>query len=244
MLLPGLRRNGRIASEMKTARTVLVVEDEADMARLLKYNLSQKGYRVLAAGDGERALALAGAQRPDLILLDLALPGIGGLNVLRELKSKAGTQDIPIIIVSALGSEDDVVLGLDLGADDYVTKPFGMRALLARVAAALRRREVAEEAEETLTCGEVEVNFARHEVTVAGRPAALTPSEFDLFTYLARRPGRVFTRRHLCDHALGAGESIQERSIDAHIRTIRRKLGREGRRIQTVWGIGYKFAED
>jgi len=228
---------------MQAPRTILVVEDEADMARLLRHNLSERGYSVLLAANGERGLALAKSHLPDLILLDLGLPGLSGLNVLQELKENRATAALPVLIVSAHGSEDDIVLGLNLGADDYITKPFGMRELLARIAATLRRGESTEEEDDTLTAGDAVVNFSRHEVIIAGKEVHLTPSEFAIFAQLARRPGRVFTRRQLCDRALRAGESVQERAIDAHIRTLRRKLGKAGKRIVTVWGVGYKFSE-
>jgi len=229
---------------MPENRTILVAEDEADMARVLKHNLCEVGYAVVLAQSGDEALALAQRQPPDLILLDLRLPGMSGLNVLRELKARPPTQAVPVIIVSALGAEDDIVLGLHLGADDYITKPFRMRELLARVAAALRRGQLAEEQEEVLERGEITINLARREVQAGGRVVALTASEFALLAFMARRPGRVFTRRQLCDHALGAGETIQERTIDAHVRSIRRKLGPAGARIVTLWGVGYKFTED
>ncbi|MDP6438492.1 MAG: response regulator transcription factor [Candidatus Brocadiia bacterium] len=222
--------------------TLLVAEDEADMARVLEYNLAQEGYEVLVVKRGDDALAMARERLPDLVLLDLMLPGISGLNVLRELKARAETAKVGVIIVSALGSEDDIVLGLNLGADDYVVKPFRIRELLARVSAACRRGEPTADEEQTLVSGEVTINPSRHEVVANGEKIDLTPSEFAIVAHLARRPGRVFTRWQLCE-ALGVGDSVQERTIDAHVRTIRKKLGRAGKRIMTVWGVGYKFAE-
>ncbi len=221
---------------------MLVAEDEADMARVLEYNLAQEGYEVLVVKRGDDALAMARERLPDLVLLDLMLPGISGLNVLRELKARAETAKVGVIIVSALGSEDDIVLGLNLGADDYVVKPFRIRELLARVSAACRRGEPTADEEQTLVSGEVTINPSRHEVVANGEKIDLTPSEFAIVAHLARRPGRVFTRWQLCE-ALGVGDSVQERTIDAHVRTIRKKLGRAGKRIMTVWGVGYKFAE-
>ena len=228
---------------MTLPRKVLVVEDEADMAHVLNYNLSKADYGVFTARSGDDCLSQARSEKPDLILLDLRLPGVGGLNVLRELKADPETRDIPVIIVSALDSEDDVVLGLNLGAEDYVVKPFRMREVMARVAAALRRTREVEEEDREVACGEVSVNLSRHETLVDGEIVHLTPSEQNILVHLMRRPGRVFTRRQLCDHALRAGDAIQERAIDAHVRTIRRKLGPAGRRIVTVWGVGYKFVE-
>ena len=220
---------------------MLVAEDEADMARVLEYNLAQEGYDVLVAKRGDDALAMARERPPDLVLLDLMLPGISGLNVLRELKARPETAKVGVIIVSALGSEDDIVLGLNLGADDYVVKPFRIRELLARVSAACRRGEPTDD-EQTLVSGEVTIDPSRYEVTADGERIDLTPSEFAIVAHLARCPGRVFTRWQLCE-ALGIGDSVQERTIDAHVRTIRKKLGKAGRRIVTVWGVGYKFAE-
>ena len=222
--------------------TLLVAEDEADMARVLEYNLAQEGYEVLVVKRGDDALAMARERLPDLVLLDLMLPGISGLNVLRELKARRETAKVGVIIVSALGSEDDIVLGLNLGADDYVVKPFRIRELLARVSAACRRGEPTADEEQTLVSGEVTINPSRHEVVANGERIDLTPSEFAIVAHLARRPGRVFTRWQLCE-ALGVGDSVQERTIDAHVRTIRKKLGRAGKRIMTVWGVGYKFTE-
>lgn len=222
--------------------TLLVAEDEADMARVLEYNLAQEGYEVLVVKRGDDALAMARERLPDIVLLDLMLPGISGLNVLRELKARPETAKVGVIIVSALGSEDDIVLGLNLGADDYVVKPFRIRELLARVSAACRRGEPTADEEQTLVSGEVTINPSRHEVVANGEKIDLTPSEFAIVAHLARRPGRVFTRWQLCE-ALGVGDSVQERTIDAHVRTIRKKLGKAGKRIVTVWGIGYKFAE-
>ncbi len=223
-------------------RTVLVVEDEADMARVLEYNLQQEGYEVLVALRGDKGRAMARERLPDLILLDLMLPGVARLNVLRELKDRPETARIPVIIVSALGSEDDVVLGLNLGADDYVVKPFRIRELLARVSAGFRRGEPEEDEERKVVCGDVSIDPARHEVYADGRNVDLTPSEFTLLAHIARRPGRVFTRLQLCE-ALDITDYVQERTIDAHVRTIRKKLGEAGKCIVTVWGIGYKFAE-
>ena len=223
-------------------RTVLVVEDEADMARVLEYNLQQGGYEVLVALRGDKGRAMARERLPDLILLDLMLPGVARLNVLRELKDRPETARIPVIIVSALGSEDDVVLGLNLGADDYVVKPFRIRELLARVSAGFRRGEPEEDEERKVVCGDVSIDPARHEVYADGRNVDLTPSEFTLLARIATRPGRVFTRLQLCE-ALDITDYVQERTIDAHVRTIRKKLGEAGKCIVTVWGIGYKFAE-
>ena len=228
---------------MNNAKTILVVEDEKDMSHLLRFNLERAGYKVLIAEDGEAALQTAAKEELDAVLLDLRLPNVGGLNVLRDLKSQDATSDVPVIIVSALGSEDDIVLGLNLGADDYVTKPFGMREMIARVAATIRRKEMPVEEEEVITVGDVSINRSRHVVEYEGKSIELTPSEFDILTVLAKRPGRVFTRRQLCEQALRSGETVMERTVDAHIKSLRQKLGDLGRKVITVWGVGYKYED-
>lgn len=224
--------------------TVLVVEDEADMARVLQFNLSSLGHTVLLAGTGAEAHRRLHSDRPDLILLDLRLPDAFGTDILRDLKADAGTAAIPVIVVSALGDEQTVVQALDLGADDYVTKPFRTRELLARVSSALRRRAVdlgPERVEQPLTSGPIVMDRTTREVKVDGVLAEFTRTEFDLLAFFVANPGRVFTRKQLCDQALGSGGAILERTIDAHVRTIRRKLGEAGRCLVTVWGVGYRL---
>lgn len=226
-----------------TSSTVLVIEDEADMARILQFNLSSLGHHVLQAGSGAEAATHLQSVRPDLVLLDLRLPDAYGIDLLRGLKADPATAAVPVIVVSALGDEQTVVQALDLGADDYVTKPFRTRELLARVATALRRRPAAAEPEPPLSFGPIAMDRATREVQVAGVPVELTRSEFDLLAYFAANPGRVLTRKLLCDQALGSGGAVLERTIDAHIRTIRRKLGDAGRYLVTVWGVGYRLVD-
>jgi two-component system phosphate regulon response regulator PhoB len=227
---------------MPNPASILIVEDEADMARILEFNLSQHGCRVAVVACGRAAVARVRQEKPDLVLLDLRLPDVPGQEVLKALRQDPAVSPPPVIIVSALGDEETVVEGLNLGAEDYVNKPFRVRELLARVDRALRR-QARPRAEDTLQVAEVEVDVARREVRVAGQGVELTRTEFDLLLYLIRQPGRVFTRQQLCNQALGAGGAVQERTIDAHVRTIRRKLGPVGARIETAWGIGYKFSE-
>lgn len=226
---------------MPQTTCVLVVEDEGDMARVLEYNLAQTGYSVCCMAEGKEVVSHAKAHGPDLILLDLRLPDISGLDVLRELKSDVATQAVPVIIVSALGDEETVVSGLNLGAVDYVTKPFRMRELLARVAGALRRGRGVRPPDGAVSVGAITLTLDSREVRVEDRVVELTRSEFDILVHCARYPGRVFTRQQLCHHALRAGDAVQGRTIDAHVRTIRRKLGDAGRQLVTVWGIGYKL---
>jgi two-component system, OmpR family, alkaline phosphatase synthesis response regulator PhoP len=226
-----------------TPANVLVVEDEADMARILEFNLSSLGHRVRLAGSGAEAATQVQALRPDLILLDLRLPDAFGIDILRGLRADAATAAVPVIVVSALGDEQTVVQALDLGADDYVTKPFRTRELLARVATALRRRPSAAEGEPKLAFGPITMDNASREVLVAGTPVELTRSEFDLLAYFVANAGRVLTRKLLCDQALGSGGAVLERTIDAHVRTIRRKLGTAGNCLVTVWGVGYRLVD-
>ncbi|MBT7304498.1 MAG: response regulator transcription factor [Victivallales bacterium] len=222
-------------------RRILVVEDEPDMARVLQFNLTRQGHEVAHAG----RLAAAGEQVAngvfDLILLDLRLPDGSGLDFLRSLDNPP-----PVIVVSALGDEATVVEALHLGAEDFVAKPFRIRELLARVAGTLRRHAAAvapaAEADEDRLCdGKILLNLATREVEVDGELVKFTRSEFRLLLHFLQNPDRVLTRKLLCDDALEAGGSVQERTIDAHVRTIRRKLGDQGQRIATVWGVGYRF---
>jgi len=222
---------------------ILVVEDESDMARILEFNLSQQGHCASVAPEGRVALERFEEWRPDLVLLDLRLPDMSGLDVLRAFKEDQRSAGAPVIIVSALGDEDTVVEGLNLGADDYVTKPFRVHELMARVSGALRRAQAGTPSAPLLRLGEIVVDVEAREVRVGECQVDFTRSEFDLLAHLVRHAGRAFTRHQLCHQALGAGDSVQERTVDAHIRTIRRKLGEAGRRLTTVWGVGYKVVE-
>lgn len=219
---------------------VLVVEDEPDMARVLQFNLVRQGYVVEhAATLGAAAGCLAGGSF-HLVLLDLRLPDGSGLDF---LGSQAALP--PVIVVSALGDEPTVVEALNRGAEDFVVKPFRIRELLARVSGTLRRhREVSSPAvDETVEYGGLTLDLATRETRSNGEPVSLTRSEFQLVLHFMRHPGRVLTRKQLCEDALAAGGSVQERTIDTHIRTIRRKLGEQGQRIVTVWGVGYRLVE-
>ncbi|MBT3381084.1 MAG: response regulator transcription factor [Lentisphaerae bacterium] len=230
------------AQDTGTAR-IAIVEDEADMARVLEFNLKQRGHDAVILETCSAALNAIPTAPPDLVLLDVRLPDGSGLDVLQQLRGDKRTADVPVIIVSAMGDEETVVDGLNRGADDYVTKPFRVHELMARVSAALRRRTgVAVEAA-SLVCGDISLVPDRREVVAGGSDVSLTRSEFDLLAHFVANPDRVFTRQQLCHQALGAGNAVQERTIDAHIRTIRKKLGEPGKRLATVWGIGYKLVE-
>ncbi len=222
--------------------SILVVEDEDDIRELLRYNLSKEGYRVAGAASGEEALDLCSSDPPDLVLLDLMLPGLDGLEVCRRLKGKPHTRELPIIMLTARNEEADIIVGLELGADDYITKPFSPRVLLARIKAVLRRREGRPpEAGETLRMKDLVIDPGRHEVRLAGQPLELTRTEFSLLHLLARRPGWVFTRSQIVQEVHGDNYTVTERAIDVHLVGLRKKLGPFGKYLETVRGIGYRL---
>ncbi len=220
---------------------VLVVEDEPDLARLLESQLRREGYAVAAAGTGPGALEAFARDRPDLVLLDLMLPGMDGFEVLKRLRLESR---VPVIILTARGGEVDRVLGLELGADDYVTKPFSVREVLARVRVRLRGHP-APKPPEVVTAGGVEVDHLRHEVRAQGRVVVLTSKEFTLLGRLVAEPGRAFTREELLHQVWGYARAaeLDTRTVDQHVARLRRKLGRAGERLQTVKGHGYRLAD-
>ena len=224
-------------------KTILVVEDEKDLADLIAYNLKRSGYDVVTAEDGNTALEIAARQSPDLVLLDLMIPGIDGSAVARRLRADPETSHIPIIMVTAKGEETDVIVGLTLGADDYVTKPFSMKILLARLASVLRRSETAPAENVLLKAGPLTIDSSRHAVLVEGEPVRLTLTEFKLLSALVIARGRVLTRNQLMDKAMGEGISVTDRAIDVHVTAVRKKLGSAHWLIQTVRGVGYKLQE-
>ena len=227
---------------MRAMARILVVDDEPKIVRLVRDYLEHGGFDVLVARDGREALMRARTEHPDLVVLDLGLPGLDGLDVTRGLRRDSG---VPLIMLTARDSETDKVLGLELGADDYVTKPFSPRELVARIRAVLRRHERPEVAD-TIRVGDLLIDVPRLRAEVAGRTIALTPSEFDLLTTMARQPGRVFTRSQLLDAMRGQAIESYERAIDAHVKNIRRKIEVDPRRPQyllTVHGVGYRLAD-
>ena len=224
-------------------KTVLVVEDELRIARLVRDYLEQAGFAVLHAGDGAEALSLARAVRPDMIILDLGLPGSDGLDVTRSLRERSA---VPIIMLTARTDEADRIVGLELGADDYVTKPFSPKELVARVRAVLRRAEATFGGGEVVRGGPVTIDIPKRKVTVEGDTVELTATEFDVLLTLARHPGRIYTRAQLLDAVHGVSFESYERSIDAHVKNIRRKIEPDPRRptlVLTVYGVGYRFAD-
>jgi DNA-binding response OmpR family regulator len=224
--------------------TILVVEDEMKIVRLVRDYLEHAGFEVIVAGDGGSALSAARGSRPDLIVLDLGLPGRDGLDVTRELRRTSG---VPIVMLTARGDESDRIVGLELGADDYVVKPFSPKELVARVRAVLRRTAAARAGgPEVLRVAGVEVDGPRMHVSVEGRPVELTPTEFQLLSTLVREPGRVFTRSQLLDAVHGVAFESYERAIDAHVKNIRKKIEptpSRPRYVLTVHGVGYRFAD-
>jgi two-component system phosphate regulon response regulator PhoB len=223
---------------------ILVVEDEPDLLDLVVYNLKKEGFKPIRAETGEKALELAREARPDLILLDLMMPGLDGLEVCRRLRAHDATSGIPIVMVTARAEESDAVVGLSVGADDYVKKPFGVRELVARVRAVLRRSGPgADPGERVVRVDDLEVDPSKHEVRVKGQQVPVTPTELRLLHHLVRNRGRVFTRAQLLDRAVGPDVVVIDRNIDVHIATLRRKLAAYGDRIVTIRGVGYKFAE-
>jgi two-component system, OmpR family, alkaline phosphatase synthesis response regulator PhoP len=226
---------------------IMVVEDEEDILELISYNLQKEGYRVIAALSGELALKKIKAEKPDLLLLDLMLPGVDGLAVCKEVKSSPETKDIPVVMLTAKGEEVDVVTGLEVGADDYITKPFSPRILLARIRAMLRRKKrAAEHAEDksVVSLGGIELDPLRHKVLVKGKPVELTFTEFAILDIFLRRPGIVFERYQIVDLVKGEDYPVTDRSVDVHIVGLRKKLGNIGDRIETIRGIGYRFRSD
>ena len=220
---------------------VVVIEDEKNIAELVRYNLRNEGFRVSVATDGEEGLRLIERERPDVVLLDLLLPRVDGLEVCRRLKQHDATRAIPVIMLTAKASESDKITGLELGADDYVTKPFSPRELVARVRAVLRRG--LDGRTHVVRCGTLEIDWDRHEVKVHGRTMRLTSKEFRLLRVLMDAGGKVLSRESLLDRVWGYDPAmdIETRTVDFHISQLRRKLGPEGRRIVTVPGTGYQF---
>lgn len=224
-------------------RKILVIEDEPDIRELLVHHLHREGHRVLAAGDGFSGLEKARKENPDVVLLDLMLPGMDGIEVCRRLKADPVTRGVSVVMLTAKSEESDVVLGLGLGADDYVPKPFRVKELLARLQAVLRRGAIVSEeaAADPIVRGRIVIDPSRHQVLVDGVDVAFTATEFRLLAFLAQHPGRVFTRDQLINRVLGHMAIVTPRNIDVHVRALRAKLGEEREVIETLRGVGYRF---
>ncbi len=241
-----LELDGDNAASDDAAPSVLIVEDEQDLQDLLRYNLGREGYRVRTAATGEDALQQIRTQAPDLVLLDLMLPGIDGLEVCRMLKSRPPTNAIPVIMLTAKGEEADVVAGLELGADDYIAKPFSPRVLSARVKAVLRRHsddESTRSPDGVIRIRSMTIDPTRHEVRVGAEVIDMTATEFRLLSLMASKPGRVFTREQIIESIHDGYAAVTDRSVDVQVVALRRKLGPMGKDIQTVRGVGYRFKE-
>ena len=224
---------------------VLVVDDEKDITALVAYHLEREGFRVIQASDGFQALEMVKRERPNLLVLDLMLPQMSGLDVCRRLRKEPDTARLPILMLTAKAEETDKVLGLELGGDDYLTKPFGPRELVARVKALIRRSEEVQ-GEEVVKAGALEIDLARYIVSVRRRPVELTTKEFELLRALILAKGRALTREHLLNRVWGYDQAseIVSRTVDVHVRRLREKLGPEAKRIITVKNVGYRFAQD
>lgn len=227
-------------------KSILVVEDEEDILALLHFNLIKAGYNADCASHGEEALALVAEKNPDLILLDLMLPGIDGLEICRRLRSEDTTSGIPIIMLTARGEEDDIIRGLELGADDYVTKPFSIKVLLARIQTVLRRKNLLQQEtdQKELVRGALKIHSGRSVAQVDGQTINLTFTEFRVLEALASRPGWVFTRYQIVNAVRGEDYAVTDRAVDVQIAGLRKKLGPCSHYIETVRGVGYRFRED
>ncbi|MAU92334.1 MAG: response regulator [Gammaproteobacteria bacterium TMED182] len=224
---------------------IVVIEDERDIQDMIAYNLQREGYEVVTAERGDEGLALVQDKRPDLIILDLMLPGLDGLSVCQSIRFDTTTQEIPIIVLSAKSEEADIVIGLGLGADDYIPKPFSPKELLARVKAILRRGgNHLQKAKDTLVHEGIRVDLMRHQVFLNDEELRLTATEFGLLTTLVEQPGRVFSREQLITRVLGETVVVIDRNIDVHIRSVRKKLGADSGLIETVRGVGYRFVNN
>jgi two-component system phosphate regulon response regulator PhoB len=224
-------------------KTVLVIDDEAEIIRLLDYNLTKAGYLAISAKDGPSGLVMARKHAPDLVVLDVMMPGMDGWEVCKTLRKEPATAAVPILMLTAKAEEADRVLGLELGADDYVSKPFGVRELMARVKALLRRSEAASAPPEVLKVDRLVMDSGRRSVTAGGKPVDLTATEFNLLRALAERRGWVLSREELIERARGEDSAVTDRAVDVHVSSLRRKLGKLGEMIETVRGVGYRMKE-
>ncbi len=223
---------------------VLIIEDERALTDVLAYNLQREGFETVLAHDGQEGLRKAQTLLPEAVILDLMLPVMDGLSVCRELRAGERTRRLPILMLTAKAEETDQVVGFSLGADDYVTKPFSVKVLVQRVKALLRRHEAEAGAADVVEHGGVRIDRLRHRAYAGGEELGLTPTEFRLLECLLKQPGRAFSRAQLMDAAIGEGAVVLERTIDVHVKALRKKLGEAGEKIETVRGVGYRFRED
>lgn len=229
---------------MAVMKSILIIEDEKDIVDLIEYHLKQSGFSVISALDGVTGLEKAKKKSPNLVILDLMLPEMDGKDICRSLKSNPLTQSIPILMLTAKAEETDRLIGFELGADDYVTKPFSPKELVLRVKAILRRKEVDREGEKMIRIGDLLIDIDRHQIFIKKSPVRLTSTEFKLLVELASRRGRVLTREHLLDRVWGYTYEGYARTVDTHVRRLREKLGPLGDSIETIRGVGYRFREE
>jgi len=222
-------------------QSILLIEDERALVEVLTYNLRKEGFEVHSATDGQDGLRRAQTTLPDLIVLDLMLPVIEGLEVCRVLKSGARTRDIPLLMLTARSEEVDEIVGFQMGADDYVTKPFKIKPLIQRIKALLRRKKAATSEGDVIAAGGIEIDRTQHRASVSGEELSLTPTEFRLLWALVRQPGRAFSRHELMEAAMGDDALVLERTIDVHVKSLRQKLTDRSEQIETVRGVGYRF---
>ena len=223
-------------------KMILIIEDEEDIVELVKYNLEKEGFSVRSADDGEEGLRMIRTHKPSLVILDLMLPGIDGLEVAKKIKRDDNLVHIPLIMLTAKSSESDIVVGLELGADDYITKPFSPKVLISRIKAVLRRYEVPA-TQKRIKVDKLAIDSIRHKVSFAGKEIALTLTEYKLLEFMAQRPGMVLSRAKLLDGVFGYDAAVYDRTVDVHIKSLRHKLGKGKDLIETVRGMGYRFKE-
>ncbi len=223
------------------SKTILIIDDEKDLTELLEYNLKKENYKVICAKDGEMGLRMAQAMLPDLIVLDIMMPGLDGLEVCKNLRKNPKTTGVLVLILTAKAEEMDKVIGLEMGADDYMVKPFGVRELLARVKALLRRKSYAADHQEIMVIGNLRIDTGQRRVFAGDIEYQLTSTEFDILRALTSRKGRVMTREDLIDEARGRDMVVVDRTIDVHIAALRKKLGENGSVVETVRGVGYRI---
>ena len=237
--------NTKFDSEMNNPQkeNILIVDDEEDILQLITYNLTKEGYSVIGVGTGEKAVEIANSKPPDIIVLDLMLPGIDGLEVCKRLKNDSLTNHIPILMLTAKSEDSDIVIGLELGADDYMIKPFSPKVLTAKIKALLRRKSVLEpeSGDSVIEYYGIRINHELREVSAEGEIISLTSTEFDILYFLLKRPGTVYSRAQIVDNVKGDDYPVTDRSVDFHIVSLRKKLGGSGKLIETVRGVGYRF---
>jgi len=223
---------------------ILIIDDEEDLIELVRYNLEKEGFEVVGACDGESGLSVAVRTKPDVIIIDVMLPGIDGLEVCRELRGRRETSHVPLVMLTARAAESDRVVGLELGADDYVTKPFSPRELTARIKALLRRTQGFQQATSVIRRGDLAIDLKSHQITCDGTIVGLTATEYRLLQFMASNPGYVFSRNAIIEKVLGRDVTVLDRTIDVHIMALRRKLGKCGEWIETIRGFGYRFRQE